>query len=48
MTCRVALVGLGMVARLHVQAVNSLDGFEVYGVFSRDYLRTKEFAKSFS
>ena len=48
MTCRVAIVGLGMVAGLHVQAVNSLDGFEVYGVFSRDYLRTKDFAKSFT
>ena len=48
MTCRVAIVGLGMVAGLHVQAVNSLNGFEVYGVFSRDHSRTKEFAKSFT
>ena len=48
MNCRVAIVGLGMVAGLHVQAVNSLNGFEVYGVFSRNYLRTKEFAKSFA
>ena len=48
MTCRVAIVGLGMVAGLHVQAVNSLNGFEVYGVFSRDYLKTKDFAKSFA
>ena len=48
MTCRVAIVGLGMVAGLHVQAVNSLYGFEVYGVFSRDHLRTKDFAKSFT
>ena len=48
MTCRVAIVGLGMVAGLHVQAVNSLDGFEVYGVFSRDYLKTKDFAESFA
>ena len=48
MTCRVAIVGQGMVASLHVQAVNSQDGFEVYGVFSRDYLRTKDFAKSFT
>jgi len=48
MTCRVAIVGLGMVAGLHVQAVNSLDGFEVYGVFSRNYLKTRDFAKSFT
>ena len=48
MTCRVAIVGLGMVAGLHVQAVNSLNGFEGYGVFSRDYLKTKDFAKSFA
>ena len=44
MTCRVAIIGLGMVAGLHVQAVNSLNGFEVYGVFSRDYSKTKGFA----
>ena len=48
MTCRVAIVGLGMVAGLHVQAVNSLHGFEVYGVFSRDYSKTKGFAESFT
>ena len=48
MTCRVAIVGLGMVAGLHVQAVNSLNGFEVYGVFSRDYSKTKGFAESFA
>ena len=48
MTCRVAIVGLGMVAGLHVQAVNSLYGFEVYGVFSRDYSKTKGFAESFT
>ena len=48
MTCRVAIIGLGMVAGLHVQAVNSLNGFEVYGVFSRDYSKTKGFAESFA
>ena len=48
MTCRVAVIGLGMVAGLHVKAVNSLNGFEVYGVFSRDYLKTKDFAKNLS
>ncbi len=48
MTCRVAIIGLGMVAGLHIQAINSLDGFEVYGVFSRDYSKTKDFAKSFT
>ena len=48
MTCRVAIIGLGMVAGLHVQAVNSLNGFEVYGVFSRDYSKTKGFAENFT
>ena len=48
MTCRVAIIGLGLVAGLHVQAVNSLSGFEVYGVFSRDYSKTKGFAESFA
>ena len=48
MTCRVAIIGLGMVAKLHVQAINSLNGFEVYGLFSRDYLKTQDFAKNFA
>ena len=42
MTCRVAIIGLGMVAKLHIQAINSLNGFEVYGLFSRDYLKTQD------
>ncbi len=46
MTCRVAIIGLGMVARLHIQAVNSLSGFQVYGLFSRDESKTQDFAKN--
>ena len=48
MTCRVAIIGLGMVARLHIQAVNSLSGFQVYGLFSRDESKTQEFAEKYA
>ncbi len=48
MTCRVAIIGLGMVAGLHVQAVNSLSGFQVYGLFSRDESKTQDFAQKYA
>ncbi len=48
MTCRVAIIGLGMVAGLHVQAVNSLSGFQVYGLFSRDESKTQDFAEKYA
>ena len=48
MTCRVAIIGLGMVARLHIQAVNSLSGFQVYGLFSRDESKTQDFAEKYA
>ena len=48
MTCRVAIIGLGMVARLHIQAVNSLSGFLVYGLFSRDESKTQDFAEKYA
>ena len=48
MTCRVVIIGLGMVARLHIQAVNSLSGFQVYGLFSRDESKTQDFAKKYA
>ena len=48
MTCHVAIIGLGMVAGLHVQAVNSLSGFQVYGLFSRDESKTQDFAEKYA
>jgi len=48
MTCRVAIIGLGMVAGLHVQAVYSLSGFQVYGLFSRDESKTQDFAEKYA